>query len=59
MDEYNDTIHRTIKMKPKDASKKHEKMLLKTVYNYKNNKKKFKFKVGEKVRISKYKHILE
>ena len=59
MEEYNNTKHRTIKMKPKDVTKKHEKMLLETVYNYKNNNRKFKFKIGDKVRISKYKHLFE
>ena len=57
IDEYNNTKHRTIKMKSKDVTEKHEKLLLKTVYNYKNNNEKFKFKVGDKVRISKFKHL--
>lgn len=57
--EYNNTIHSTIKMKPKDVSKKHEKTLLESVYNYKNDNKKFKFKINDPVRISKYKHLFE
>ena len=55
--EYNNTVHRTISMKPKDVTKKNENFLLQTVYNYKNNNNHFKFKVGDFVRISKYKHL--
>ena len=52
VNEYNNTIHNSIKMKPKD------------VKNYtfvenveENNKKDPKFKIGDHVRISKYKNI--
>ena len=47
---YNNTVHRTIKMKPIDA--KHDSY---TRYNEDFNKKNRKFKVGDYVRISKYK----
>ena len=57
IDQYNNTIHRTISMKPKDVTKKHEKMLLRKVYHHPYMPKKYKFQVGDKVRISKYKHI--
>lgn len=56
---YNNTKHRTIKMKPIDVSKKNENQLLSTVYKYKRIIKRNKFKVGDNVRISKYKHIFE
>lgn len=56
---YNSTIHRTIKMKPKDVSRKNEKTLLNRIFNKAqiNYASKSKFKVGEKVRISKYKNV--
>ncbi|XP_028982073.1 uncharacterized protein LOC114841341 [Diachasma alloeum] len=59
--EYNNTKHRTIKMKPKDVTIKNEKSLLKHIYEKLpiNRTKKIKFKVGDKVRISKYKTIFE
>lgn len=56
---YNNTIHRTIKMKPKNVSILNEKKLLQTVYSKIKILPKAKFKIGEKVRISKYKHIFE
>ena len=49
---YNNTVHRTIKMKPIDAT--HDSY---TEYNKDFNKKDLKFKVGDDVRISKYKNI--
>ena len=45
---YNNTVHRTIKMKPVDFYAE---------YNEDSNKKDPKFKVGDHVRISKYKNI--
>lgn len=56
---YNDTYHRTIQMKPKDVKKSDEKRLLKTAYNYNIRLVKNKYRVGESVRISKYKHVFE
>lgn len=54
---YNRTKHRTIKMRPLDVNKRSEMKLLKTVYLY-NHKLPLepKFKVGDAVRISKYKN---
>lgn len=51
---YNHTIHRTIKMKPAMVKKKHEKMLLSTVYHDNNVKFKQKtdLRVGDYVRTS-------
>ena len=59
---YNDTKHRTIGMKPKDVTAQNEKKLLFSVYknyNVKQADKKPKFKVGDKVRISKFKYVFE
>ena len=50
---YNNTVHSSIKMKPKDVTD------IKYVeYSEETNKKSPKFKVGDNVRISKYKNIL-
>ena len=52
VDKYNNTIHRTIKMKPIDVTDDSF-----AEYNEEFNKKGSKFKVGDHVRISKYKNI--
>ena len=52
VNEYNDTYHRTIKMKPVDVKNNTY-----TVFKKKVNDKDPKFKVGDYVRISKYKNI--
>lgn len=66
MSTYNSTKHRTIMMKPKDVtSAADEDRLLREIYYPKNKqkikttKKKSKFHIGDKVRISKYKHVFE
>ena len=52
VNKYNNTVHRTIKMKPiKVTSHSYAE------YNEDSNKKENKFKVGDYVRISKYKNI--
>ena len=51
-DKYNNTVHRTIKMKPIDVTGDSY-----TEYNEDFNKKDPKFKVDDHVRISKYKNI--
>ena len=51
-DEYNNTYHRTIKLKPVDV--KSESF---AEYNEESNEKGPKFKIGDHVRISKYKNI--
>lgn len=59
VNKYNNTIHRTIKMRPRDVNIHNEKEILETIYN---NIKIFpmpKYKIGENVRISKHKHIFE
>lgn len=60
--DYNYSYHRTIKMRPIDVTLAIENLLLKTVYNYTRvllYGKKPKFKLGDPVRMSKYKHIFE
>ena len=52
VDEYNNTYHRSVKMKPSDV-KNNTYIDFKKVSNDKN----LKFKVGDHVRISKYKNI--
>lgn len=59
VDKYNNTYHRTIKMKPNQVNSLNEKSLLDTVYNNLKVFKRPKFKVGDNVRISKYKHVFE
>ena len=49
---YNNTVHRTIKMKPIGVTDDSY-----AEYNEDSNKKDHKFKVGDDVRISKYKNI--
>ena len=51
VNEYNNTKHNTIKMKPKDVRDN------KRVYIVEHNEKDSRFKVGDKVRISKFKNI--
>ena len=52
VNKYNNTVHRTIKMKPIDVTSDSY-----AEYNEDFNKKDPKFKVGDNVRISKYKNI--
>lgn len=58
--DYNNSFHRTIKMKPVEVNKSNEKKLLCDVYKIDEPYLvKAKFHVGQYVRISKYKHIFE
>ena len=59
MEKYNNSKHRTISMRPIDVSKNNEKKLLEKVYCHEKQKVKHKYQIGDKVRISKYKHIFE
>lgn len=56
---YNNTRHRTIKMAPNDVNPNNEKMILHTIYNRPFIWQKNKFKIGDVVRISKYKSIFD
>lgn len=58
VDVYNSNKHSTTGLKPIDVTKKHVPLLLKTVYNHPKvvDPKKPKFKIGDSVRISKYRH---
>ena len=58
---YNNTKHTKIKMKPRDVTRVNEKKLYQDVYrNFQINRtRKIKFKVGDKVRISKFKQVFE
>jgi hypothetical protein len=60
--EYNNTFHRTIKLKPSKVTKENEKFILQTIYLSKTKslfEKIPKFKIGDFVRISKYKKMFE
>lgn len=57
--EYNNTKHHTIKMKPKDVKKRDEQRLLNSVYMYSNYMKPIKFNADDYVRISKYKSAFD
>lgn len=59
VDDYNDTRHRTIGMKPREVNVKNAKRLLETVYSHPKtlDVRKQKIYVGDSVRISKYKHL--
>ena len=54
VNKYNNTVHRTIKMKPIDITDDSF-----AEYNEESNKRNPKFKVGDHVRISKYKNIFD
>ena len=53
VDKYNNTVHKTIKMKPIDVTGDSY-----AEYNENSYKKDPKFKVGDNIRISKHKNIL-
>lgn len=52
--QYNNTYHRTIKMKPTQVTKEMENKLLSTVYYYGITKENPKFEIGDRVRLSSY-----
>lgn len=59
--DYNRRKHRTIQMRPIDVTRKDEKHLLATAYDDSSMKmiKPAKFKIGDKVRISKFKSVFD
>lgn len=54
---YNNTVHSTIGYKPQDVSKKNEKSILRKSFTYRKVKMSAKFKVGDKVRLSKTREV--
>ena len=59
---YNNTVHRSIKMKPKDVNERNEKQVWETLYKDKQVTKKplrFKFQVGDSVRVNKSRMVFE
>ena len=59
---YNNTVHRSIKMKPTDVNELNEKQVWETLYEKKKiirSKVKFRFQVGDKVRINKTRMTFE
>ena len=60
VNEYNNSYHRSIKMKPINASLKvNENIIRNNLYNFKNTNKKPKFSIGDKVRVSLLKKTFE
>lgn len=62
IDNYNSSVHRTIKMRPIDVNEKNQRNLLRTAYkqnNILNLNEETKFKVNDYVRISKFKTLFE
>jgi len=58
--DYNNKVHSTIKMTPVEASKNENEVLNNIIGNYRvHGKNKPKFKVGDRVRISRIKGIFE
>ena len=58
--EYNNSYHRSIKMKPIDASLKvNENIIRNNLYNFKYTNKKPKFTIGDRVRVSLLKNTFE
>ena len=59
---YNHTVHSSIRMKPKDVSIENQRQVLDTLYGKRRKKakrKRFKFQIGDQVRISKSKMRFE
>ena len=60
VEKYNNSYHRSIKMKPIDASNKiNENIVRNNLYNFKITNKKPKFNVGDRVRVSLLKNAFE
>ena len=57
VNKYNNNIHRTIKMKPIEVTDDYYAKYNRIAFNENSDKKDPKFKVGDNVRISKYKNI--
>ena len=60
VNEYNNSYHRSIKMKPVNASKKsNENIVRNNLYNFKYTNEKPKFSIGDRVRVSLLKNTFE
>ena len=59
VDSYNNTYHRSIKMSPNSVNEKNENEVRNTLYGDTDEIIKFWFKIGDTVRISKYKSLFE
>ena len=57
--EYNNSYHRTIRMKPIDASKKSNENIVRKNYNFKITNKEPRFSISDKVRVSLLKNTFE
>lgn len=58
-DNYNRSVHRSIKMKPADVTVFNAQDAWRTLYSKQTPSKKYKFNVGDQVKISKYKKVFE
>lgn len=58
-DAYNNTVHRTINMKPAEVTEKNENAVLKSSYSHVKQMQKIVFSVGDVVRISREKSVFE
>ena len=58
-DNYNQNFHRSIKMEPADVTVHNAREVWKTLYQDQRKPAKYKFKVGDQVKISKHKRIFE
>lgn len=56
---YNQSIHRSIKMQPTDINESNEHAVWRTLYGKQSAPTKYKFKVGDQVKISKHKRIFQ
>lgn len=57
INKYNNSIHKTIGMKPKDVKQKNVKEILQRINKKKGVKSRAKFKLGDVIRISKFKKV--
>ena len=58
-DNYNQSVHRSIQMKPADVTVFNAQDAWRTLYGKQTPSKKYKFNVGDQVKISKYKKVFE
>ena len=56
---YNQSVHRSIKMKPVDVTVFNAQDVWRTLYGKQTSTTKYKFKLGDQVKISKYKRVFE